>query len=156
MLAARLSLTRPLIRIVRRVLELLGGEDRTGWLPWLATVTGRIGVTAAAVLVYAKAGGAWVRDNYTLSAVGGIGLANASAPEGSVSVGMHCSVESGSRAETATGSNYLLGLFRGSSPLTRPGESSNVMQFGRRWTRSAKRPAAAAGSRTRSSHWNHL
>jgi outer membrane immunogenic protein len=57
-------------------------------LPWLATVTGRIGVTAApAVLVYAKAGGAWVRDNYTLSAVGGIGLANASATPSGWTVG---------------------------------------------------------------------
>ena len=38
-------------------------------IPWLATVTGRVGVTAApTVLVYAKGGGAWVRDNYTLAA----------------------------------------------------------------------------------------
>jgi outer membrane immunogenic protein len=48
-------------------------------IPWLATVTGRVGVTAApTVLVYAKAGGAWVRDNYTLTAVPGIAFANAS------------------------------------------------------------------------------
>jgi outer membrane immunogenic protein len=47
-------------------------------IPWLATVTGRVGVTAApTVLVYAKGGGAWVRDNYTLAAVGGSTLANA-------------------------------------------------------------------------------
>jgi outer membrane immunogenic protein len=49
-------------------------------IPWLATVTGRVGVTAAAtVLVYAKGGGAWVRDNYTLSSIapGGTALANA-------------------------------------------------------------------------------
>jgi outer membrane immunogenic protein len=47
-------------------------------IPWLATVTGRVGVTAApTVLVYAKGGGAWVRDNYTLAAVGGGTLANA-------------------------------------------------------------------------------
>src|ERR1700746_2617962 len=49
-------------------------------IPWLATVTGRVGVTAApTVLVYAKGGGAWVRDNYTLSsnAPGGTALANA-------------------------------------------------------------------------------
>lgn len=47
-------------------------------MPWLATVTGRVGVTAApTVLVYAKGGGAWVRDNYTLAAVGGGTLANA-------------------------------------------------------------------------------
>ena len=44
-----------------------------------------------------------------------------SEPEGSVYVGhMHCSVQSGSRAETGDGSNYFLGLFRGSSPPTRP------------------------------------
>ena len=48
-------------------------------IPWLATVTGRVGVTAApTVLVYAKGGGAWVRDNYTLTAVPGIALGNAS------------------------------------------------------------------------------
>jgi hypothetical protein len=47
-----------------------------------------------------------------------------SEPEGSVCVGhMHCSVQSGSRAETGDGSNYFLGLFRGSSPPTRPGET---------------------------------
>ena len=39
-------------------------------IPWFATVTGRVGFTAApAVLVYAKGGAAWVRDDYTLSAV---------------------------------------------------------------------------------------
>jgi hypothetical protein len=54
-----------------------------------------------------------------------------SEPGGSVSVGhMHCSVESGSRAETAAGSNYFPGMFRGSSPPTRPGETSqNLMQI---------------------------
>jgi outer membrane immunogenic protein len=49
-------------------------------IPWLATVTGRVGVTATpTVLVYAKGGGAWVRDNYTLSSIapGGTALANA-------------------------------------------------------------------------------
>ena len=49
-------------------------------MPWLATVTGRVGVTAApTVLVYAKGGGAWVRDNYTLTSVapGGTAFANA-------------------------------------------------------------------------------
>jgi hypothetical protein len=58
-----------------------------------------------------------------------------------VSVGhMHCSVPSGSRAETAAGCNYFLGLFRGSSPPTRPGETSrNLMQVRPvRWTRSAE------------------
>jgi outer membrane immunogenic protein len=40
-------------------------------IPWLATATGRIGVTAApAVLVYAKGGGTWVRDNFSLTAAG--------------------------------------------------------------------------------------
>ena len=44
-----------------------------------------------------------------------------SEPEGSVCVDhMHCSVQSGSRAETGDGSNYFLGLFRGSSPPRRP------------------------------------
>ena len=48
-------------------------------IPWLATVTGRVGVTAApTVLLYAKGGGAWVRDNYTVTAVPGIALGNAS------------------------------------------------------------------------------
>src|SRR5258708_12030740 len=48
-------------------------------IPWLATVTGRVGVTAApTVLVYAKGGGAWVRDNYTVTAVPGIPFGNAS------------------------------------------------------------------------------
>src|SRR5215475_1896597 len=47
-------------------------------IPWLATVTGRVGITAApTVLVYAKGGGAWVRDEFTLTAVGtGATLAN--------------------------------------------------------------------------------
>ena len=57
-------------------------------IPWLATVTGRIGVTAApTVLVYAKGGGAWVRDNYTLTAVPGLALANASATPSGWTVG---------------------------------------------------------------------
>ncbi len=47
-------------------------------IPWFATVTGRIGFTASpAVLVYAKGGGAWVRDDYTLSSVAGTTLATA-------------------------------------------------------------------------------
>ena len=50
-------------------------------MPWLATVTGRVGVTAApTVLAYAKGGGAWVRDNYTLAAVGGGTLATRTRP----------------------------------------------------------------------------
>jgi outer membrane immunogenic protein len=57
-------------------------------IPWLATVTGRIGLTAApAVLVYAKGGGAWVRDNYTLNAVPGGTLANASTTPSGWTVG---------------------------------------------------------------------
>ena len=40
-------------------------------LPWLATITGRVGVTAApTVLLYAKGGGAWVRDQYTVTTAG--------------------------------------------------------------------------------------
>jgi outer membrane immunogenic protein len=48
-------------------------------IPWLTTVTGRVGVTAApTVLVYAKGGGAWVRDNFSLTALpGGATIANA-------------------------------------------------------------------------------
>jgi outer membrane immunogenic protein len=46
---------------------------------WFATVTGRVGFTAApTVLVYAKGGGAWVRDDYTLTDFTGATLANAS------------------------------------------------------------------------------
>jgi outer membrane immunogenic protein len=46
-------------------------------IPWLATVTGRIGLTAApTVLLYAKGGGAWVRDEFSLTA-GGVTVANA-------------------------------------------------------------------------------
>src|SRR6266566_3026954 len=57
-------------------------------IPWLATVTGRIGVTAApTVLVYAKGGGAWVRDNYTVTAVPGIALGNASSTPSGWTVG---------------------------------------------------------------------
>jgi outer membrane immunogenic protein len=48
-------------------------------IPWFATVTGRIGFTASpAVLVYAKGGGAWVRDDYTLGSFAGTALATAS------------------------------------------------------------------------------
>jgi outer membrane immunogenic protein len=48
-------------------------------IPWFATVTGRIGFTASpAVLLYAKGGGAWVRDDYTLSSFAGTALATAS------------------------------------------------------------------------------
>jgi hypothetical protein len=44
-----------------------------------ATVTGRVGYAAApTVLVYAKGGGAWMRDDYTLTDVTGATLANAS------------------------------------------------------------------------------
>jgi outer membrane immunogenic protein len=57
-------------------------------IPWLATVTGRIGVTAApTVLVYAKGGGAWVRDNYTVTAVPGIALGSASSTPSGWTVG---------------------------------------------------------------------
>ena len=57
-------------------------------IPWLATVTGRIGVTAApTVLVYAKGGSAWVRDNYTVTAVPGIALGNASSTPSGWTVG---------------------------------------------------------------------
>jgi outer membrane immunogenic protein len=57
-------------------------------IPWLATVTGRVGVTAApTVLVYAKGGGAWVRDNYTVTAVPGIVLGNASSTPSGWTVG---------------------------------------------------------------------
>jgi outer membrane immunogenic protein len=57
-------------------------------IPWLATVTGRVGVTAApTVLVYAKGGGAWVRDNYTVTAVPGIALGNASSTPSGWTVG---------------------------------------------------------------------
>ena len=46
---------------------------------WLASATGRVGYVAApAVLVYAKGGGAWVRDDYTLSDFTGASIANAS------------------------------------------------------------------------------
>jgi outer membrane immunogenic protein len=57
-------------------------------IPWLATVTGRVGVTAApTVQVYAKGGGAWVRDNYTVTAVPGIALGNASSTPSGWTVG---------------------------------------------------------------------
>jgi outer membrane immunogenic protein len=57
-------------------------------IPWLATVTGRIGFTAApAVLVYAKGGGAWVRDEYTLATIGGTTLANATTTPSGWTVG---------------------------------------------------------------------
>lgn len=46
-------------------------------LPWLATVTGRVGVTAApTVLLYAKGGAAWVRDQYSVT-TGGTTVATA-------------------------------------------------------------------------------
>jgi outer membrane immunogenic protein len=57
-------------------------------IPWLATVTGRIGFTASpAVLLYAKGGGAWVRDNYTLTVVGGTTLATANSTSSGWTVG---------------------------------------------------------------------
>lgn len=57
---------------------------------------------------------------------------------------MHCSVESGSRAESDAGSNYFLSLFRGSNPLTRPGETfQNLMQIDPPVRGSAEPPAAA-------------
>jgi len=55
---------------------------------WLATATGRVGFTAApTVLVYAKGGGAWVRDDYTLTALNGAAVANASANPSGWTVG---------------------------------------------------------------------
>jgi outer membrane immunogenic protein len=71
----------------------LGSHTASGFvvnsnIPWLATVTGRIGVTAApTVLVYAKGGGAWVRDNYTVTAVPGIALGSASSTPSGWTVG---------------------------------------------------------------------
>src|SRR5262245_22729969 len=56
-------------------------------IPWLATVTGRVGITAApTVLVYAKGGGAWVRDEYSLTA-GGVTVANADTTQSGWTVG---------------------------------------------------------------------
>src|SRR5215475_520350 len=56
-------------------------------IPWLATVTGRVGVTAApTVLLYAKGGGAWVRDEYSLT-FGGVTLANADTTQSGWTVG---------------------------------------------------------------------
>ena len=43
---------------------------------------------------------------------------------------MHCSVQSGSRAETGDGSNYFLGLFRGSS--LRPAPARPARRSGQR------------------------
>jgi hypothetical protein len=44
---------------------------------------------------------------------------------------MHCSVESGSRAETAAAPNYSLGRFSGSSPPNRSGQTAqNLVPFG--------------------------
>jgi outer membrane immunogenic protein len=55
---------------------------------WFATATGRVGFTAApTVLVYAKGGGAWVRDDYTLTALNGAAVANASANPSGWTVG---------------------------------------------------------------------
>jgi outer membrane immunogenic protein len=54
----------------------------------LATVTGRVGYAAApTVLVYAKGGGAWVRDHYTFTDVSGANLANAGANPSGWTVG---------------------------------------------------------------------
>ena len=51
-------------------------------------MTGRVGFTAApTVLVYAKGGGAWVRDDYTLTALAGAAVANASANPSGWTVG---------------------------------------------------------------------
>jgi outer membrane immunogenic protein len=56
-------------------------------IPWLATVTGRVGVTVApTVLLYAKGGGAWVRDEYSLTA-GGVTVANADTTQSGWTVG---------------------------------------------------------------------
>ena len=56
-------------------------------IPWLATVTGRVGLTAAPrVLIYAKGGGAWVRDDFSLTA-GGTTVASASTTPSGWTVG---------------------------------------------------------------------
>jgi outer membrane immunogenic protein len=48
-------------------------------IPWLATLTGRIGFTAMpSMLVYAKGGGAWVRDNITGTLTGFGPISNSS------------------------------------------------------------------------------
>jgi outer membrane immunogenic protein len=52
-------------------------------IPWLATVTGRVGITAAPrVLVYAKGGGAWVRDDFSLTAGGTTVASSSTTPSG--------------------------------------------------------------------------
>jgi len=48
-------------------------------IPWLATLTGRIGFTATpSMLVYAKGGGAWVRDNISGTLTGFGPISNSS------------------------------------------------------------------------------
>lgn len=57
-------------------------------IPWLATVTGRLGFTASpAVLLYAKGGGAWMRDDFTLTSIGGTTLATANPTQSGWTVG---------------------------------------------------------------------
>ena len=67
---------------------------------------------------------------------------------------MHCSVQSGSRAETGDGSNYFLGLFRGSSPPTRPGETLNAIKRAQR-TPAPAGPGGGCCSRGSSAHGSY-
>jgi outer membrane immunogenic protein len=61
----------------------LGSFVNSTTIPWLATVTGRIGLTAApTVLLYAKGGGAWVRDEFSLTGVGGTVASADTTPSG--------------------------------------------------------------------------
>ena len=47
-------------------------------IPWLTTATGRLGYTATPnLLIYAKGGGAWVRDNYSSYTPAGLQVASA-------------------------------------------------------------------------------
>ncbi len=53
-------------------LQPAGGFFNRTYVSWLTTLTGRVGFTIApAILLYARGGGAWVRDNHTIVTTGG-------------------------------------------------------------------------------------
>ena len=57
-------------------------------IPWLTTATGRLGYTATPnLLIYAKGGGAWVRDNYSSYTPAGLQVASATVTRSGWTVG---------------------------------------------------------------------
>ena len=64
---------------------IFGGNNITE-VAWLGTITGRLGYAWDRTLLYVKGGGAWVRDNYTITA-GGVYFAGADATKAGWTVG---------------------------------------------------------------------